>query len=70
MKKYYKTSNSEANIHKSLKNKNINLSLSKLKYAGGDHDCITEYQLKKPVNLKILSQYHEIKREEEPNKMS
>ena len=37
--------------------------------AGTDHDGITKYQLKVRVNFKIL-QYHEIKREERPNKTS
>ena len=35
------------NIHKSFEDKNINLRLTDLKYAGADHDGITYSQLKK-----------------------
>ena len=34
---------------KSREDKNINLSLSELKYAGADFDGITKYQLKKSI---------------------
>ena len=50
------------NIHKSFEDKNINLRLTDLKYAGADHDGITYSQLKKWI-LKFC-QYHEAKRKE------
>ena len=44
----YLTGKSSVNIltHKSPEDKNINLSLSELKYARANHDSITKYQLK------------------------
>ena len=39
---------------KSREDKNINLSLSELKYARADRDGITKYQLKKSI-LKFFS---------------
>ena len=41
-------------IHKSREDRDINLSLSELKYAGADRDNITKYQLKKQI-LKFFS---------------